>query len=192
MSKPINLGLIYGSTREGRFCDTVAGWAAQEINGRGDFRLDVIDPATLDLPGRHQRQKSPAVLALAQRIDACDAFVVVVPEYNRGYPAALKHLIDSIYEPWRAKPVAFISYGGLSGGLRAVEQLRLVFVELHAMTIRDSVSFANGWNQFDATGKLAQPEPAQQALTQMLDELKWWALALCEARRIPYGKEAAR
>lgn len=191
MSDAINLGLIYGSTREGRFCDTMAGWAASEINALGGFRLDLIDPVTLGLPARPQRKKDAAVLALARRISACDAFVVVVPEYNRGYPAALKQVLDSVYEPWRAKPVAFISYGGISGGLRAVEQLRLVFVELQAMTIRESVSFANAWDQFDAAGQLVDPAPARDALSRMLVQLKWWALVLREARRDTFGEEAA-
>ncbi len=73
-----------------------------------------------------------------------DAFLVVTPEYNHGYPAALKELIDSVYEPWHAKPVAFVSYGGASGGIRAVEQLRQVFAELHAVTLRDGVQLCQG------------------------------------------------
>jgi NAD(P)H-dependent FMN reductase len=65
-----------------------------------------------------------AVSALCRRIDAADAFVVVTPEYNHSYPASLKHAIDMAYGEWNAKPVAFVSYGGISGGLRAVEALR--------------------------------------------------------------------
>ena len=60
-------------------------------------------------------------------IDRADAFVVVTPEYNHSYPASLKQAIDVLNAPWRRKPVAFVSYGGLSGGLRAVEHLRQVF-----------------------------------------------------------------
>jgi NAD(P)H-dependent FMN reductase len=133
MTDPTSLALIYGSTREGRFCDVVAAWAAAEI-GRHDFTLHVVDPVTIDLPTRHG-QTNEALRALEQRLCEADAFVAVTPEYNHGYPAALKFLIDSFKAPWRAKPVAFVSYGGISGGLRAVEQLRLVFAELHAVAI---------------------------------------------------------
>jgi NAD(P)H-dependent FMN reductase len=157
MSSRIRVALIYGSTWEGRFCDTVAGWVAAEIACRNEYTLDVIDPATLDLPIRHQRGHHAAVGALRQCIAEADAFVVVTPEYNRGYPAALKYLIDSVSAQWQAKPVAFVSYGGISGGLRAVEQLRLVFAELHAVTIRDCVSFANAWNKFDAAAGCSTP-----------------------------------
>jgi len=59
-----------------------------------------------------------------------DAFVVVTPEYNHGYPGPLKTAIDSVGREWHAKPVGFVCYGGLSGGLRAVEQLRIVFASV--------------------------------------------------------------
>src|SRR5690242_5504400 len=158
----IQIALIYGSTREGRFCDTVAGWAASEITRQAEFAVDAIDPAVLALPGRHSREAAPGVLALRQRIGKADGFVIVTPEYNHSYPAALKFLIDSVYEQWQAKPVAFVSYGGVSGGLRAVEHLRGVFAELHAVTVRDTVSFANVWSHFDDDGMLRNPNGARR------------------------------
>jgi len=180
MPSLIKVGVVYGSTRPGRFCDTVARWAAAEIAARGDFVLETIDPAAA--------ADSPS---LKQRVAACDAFVVVTPEYNHGYPAALKDLIDSIGPEWHAKPVAFVSYGGISGGLRAVEQLRLVFAELHAVTIRDSVSFAGAWDQFDANGALRSPERAERSMDALLQRLHWWAIALAHARGIwPYAQSA--
>jgi NAD(P)H-dependent FMN reductase len=179
MESLLKVGIVYGSTRPGRFCDTVARWAAAQIAARGNFALEIIDPASSDSA------------TLKQQIAACDAFVVVTPEYNHGYPAPLKALIDSIGAEWHAKPVAFISYGGISGGLRAVEQLRLVFAELHAVTIRDSVSFAGAWEQFDSNGSLRNPERAERSLDAMLRRLHWWAIALAHARGIwPYAQSA--
>jgi len=192
MNNLIKVALIYGSTREGRFCDTIANWTAEEIWSRNDFTLDLIDPAELGLPPRNGGADEAALTDLRRRLEAAEAFVVVTPEYNRGYPAALKFLIDSAYEPWQAKPVAFVSYGGISGGLRAVEQLRLVFAELHAVTIRDSVSFANAWNRFDDKGRLIDPEDARKAMATMLSRLHWWARVLRDARNAaPYGEVAA-
>src|SRR5690606_5287867 len=103
-------------------------------------------------------------------------------EYNHGYPAALKLAIDWLRDEWRAKPVGFVAYGGISGGLRAVEQLRLVFAELHAMTVRDVVSFHNAWDLFDAAGMPRDPEGCAAAARGMLDQLAWWARALHDAR----------
>jgi NAD(P)H-dependent FMN reductase len=175
----IKVGLIYGSTRAGRFCDRVAQWAGQRTAKAG-FEVEAIDPA-----------KATDLTQLQRRIGACDAFVVVTPEYNHGYPAPLKALIDSVGAEWQAKPVAFVSYGGIPGGLRAVEQLRLFFAELHAVTVRDSVSFAAAWDQFDSTGALRHPEHAERSMTTMLGRLRWWALALNAARaQAPYNAPA--
>lgn len=179
----IGLALIYGSIREGRFCDKVASWAAQEISEKGGFSLDTIDPALLSL-GRDK----PDQAALRQRIDKAEAFLVVTPEYNHSYPGPLKFLIDTLQEPWWAKPVAFVSYGGVSGGLRAVEHLRQVFAELHAVTIRESVSFANVWSHFDDAGRIVHPNGARKSMSVLLDRLKWWAIALRDARAaMPYA-----
>lgn len=175
MGALIKIGLIYGSAREGRFCDRVAQWVGQMAAGAG-FEVDAIDPAEKERDHELQR-----------RIGACDGFVVVTPEYNHGYPAPLKALIDSVGAEWQAKPVAFVSYGGISGGLRAVEQLRQVFAELHAVTIRDSVSFAGAWEQFDSAGVLMEPERAERSMGRMLARLRWWATALSTARTMsPY------
>jgi NAD(P)H-dependent FMN reductase len=181
MEEQIRVALIYGSTRKGRFCDKVVAWAAEQIEAAAKYAVDVIDPAlVLPQPGHEASQQGSS--NLWQRMAAADAFVVVTPEYNHGYTAALKLLIDSVGAEWQAKPVAFVSYGGASGGLRAVEQLRLVFAELHTVTIRDSVSFASAWEQFDDTGKLRQPERARKTMTTVLARLHWWAVALRNAR----------
>jgi NAD(P)H-dependent FMN reductase len=187
MDEQIKIALIYGSTRKGRFCDKVAGWAAEQIRAAGNYTVDVIDPAVvLPQPGQEPDDHQGST-NLWQRMAAADAFVVVTPEYNHGYTAALKSLIDSVGAEWQAKPVAFVSYGGASGGLRAVEQLRLVFAELHAVTIRDSVSFAGAWEQFDEAGKLRQPERAGRSMATLLARLQWWAIALRNARgAMPY------
>jgi NAD(P)H-dependent FMN reductase len=176
----IKIGVIYGSTRPGRFCNKVATWAALQIAARAGFEAVAIDPVQLT-----------DIEEVRSRIGECDGFVVVTPEYNHGYPAPLKSLIDSVGAEWQAKPVAFVSYGGVSGGLRAVEQLRLVFAELHAVTIRDSVSFASAWEQFDGTGALLHPERAERSMTTMLSRLRWWAAALRTARAVePYEAPA--
>ena len=125
---------------------------------------------------------------LKERLERADAFIIVTPEYNHGYPAPLKHLIDSVNKEWQAKPVAFVSYGGVSGGLRAVEQLRQVFAEVHATTMRNSVSFANAWEQFDERGNLFAPARAEKSMEMMLAQLRWWASALKIARhKVPYS-----
>ncbi len=186
---PLNIAVIVGSTREGRFGDTIARWFTTQARERVDMRVDVVDLAAVDLPSVLSHHSSPALQAYAERIDRADAFVVVTPEYNHAYPASLKQAIDLLNAPWKRKPVGFVSYGGLSGGLRAVEQLRLVFAELHATTVRDTVSFHNAWSLFDPAGELLDPTGATVATKTMLDELAWWATALRTARHAPLVDE---
>ncbi|RQO38485.1 FMN reductase [Herminiimonas sp. KBW02] len=185
-SEKLNLVLIYGSIREGRYCDIVANWASTQVRKHQEFALEIVDPAKLSL--QPQSDQNPDLHVLRTCLERADAFIVVTPEYNHGYPAPLKHLIDSVSREWQAKPLAFVSYGGVSGGLRAVEQLRQVFTELHVATMRNSVSFANAWEQFDDQGRLYAATRAEKSMEMMLAQLQWWAVALKDARRtIPYG-----
>jgi NAD(P)H-dependent FMN reductase len=184
----LNIAVIIGSTREGRFCPTVAGWFVTQARGRSDMVIDVIDLAEVDLPSIYPRRASADVEAYVARLARADGFVVVTPEYNHGYPASLKQAIDLAFVEWRAKPVAFVSYGGMAGGLRAVEQLRQVFAELHATTVRDTVSFHQAHAAFDAAGEPRDTTGPAAAAKTLLDQLAWWAAALRTARtETPYA-----
>lgn len=100
------LAVIVGSVREGRFGPVVADWFVGQAKQHDDVALDVIDLADTPIPSA----------TFADRIAAADAVVIVTPEYNHSYPGPLKHAIDSLAEQWQAKPVGFVSYGGMSGG----------------------------------------------------------------------------
>lgn len=182
MTKRLRLVLIYGSVRPERFCDTVARWAIAETSRHPDFELEVIDP----------RPEWPDIDAdrFRGQIDRADAVLLVTPEYNRSYPGPLKVLVDAADREWHAKPIAFVSYGGVSGGLRAVEHLRHVFIELHAVPIRDSVSFQNAWEAF-AGGKLREEPRYARSMKTMLSQLSWWARILKSARNVRVHGEAA-
>ncbi len=186
----MKLAIIIGSVREGRFGPTVANWFASRARAHDEFEIDVIDLAGMDFPP--SMASSSDSEDFARRIDAADAVVVVTPEYNHSYPGPLKTAIDSLGRQWHAKPVGLVSYGGISGGLRSIEPLRVVFAELHAMTIRDTVSFHGAWGQFDEAGQPRDPEGVNGAARVMLDQLAWWALAISEARAVrPYGQKVA-
>jgi NAD(P)H-dependent FMN reductase len=188
---PLHIAVIVGSTREGRFAPTVAGWFAGQARRRDDLEVDVIDLAETDLPVAMPARRDAPLEAYAARIDRADAYVVITPEYNHGYPAALKHAIDLCHREWRNKAAGFVSYGGMAGGLRAVEQLRQVFAELHVATVRDCVSFHMVGGRFDEHGQPYDAEGVNQAATTMLDQLAWWASALRTARRADLELEVA-
>ncbi|MBM7775584.1 NAD(P)H-dependent FMN reductase [Actinokineospora baliensis] len=192
MSTPVSrVAVIIGSVRKGRFGPTAAKWFAERAAAHDDVELDIIDLVDFDLPTVLTDTPAQDVKAklgeLDTRLTAADAFVVITPEYNHSYPASLKAFIDWHFTHWRAKPIGLISYGGQAGGLRAVEHLRQVFAELHAVTIRDSISFYNYPDQFNADGTLKDPAAAEAAAKTLLDQLTWWSLALGEARaKRPY------
>lgn len=187
-AQPVRLAVLVGSTRPGRFADVVVRFLLDQLAGRADLVVDVVDLAEVDLPARLPAGPDPTVDAYAERIGRAEAFVVVTPEYNHAYPASLKQAIDLVHAEWRAKPVGFVAYGGVSGGLRAVEQLRLVFAELHAVGVRDTVSLHGAHGLFDEAGRMTDPAGAEAATKVLLDQLRWWALALREARRVrPYA-----
>ncbi|WP_436777887.1 NADPH-dependent FMN reductase [Yinghuangia sp. YIM S09857] len=182
---PMRLAVIVGSNRDGRFAPVVADWAVREARAYGAWEVDVIDVATTPLPSAIEvpgMSEAREVAELGARLAAADAFVVVTPEYNHSFPAALKHMIDLFRDEWRAKPVGFVSYGGMGGGLRAVEQLRLVFAELHAVGMRDSISFHMAWERFDEEGRPVDAEGCASAAKGMLAQLEWWSRTLLEAR----------
>ncbi|MFE6283607.1 NADPH-dependent FMN reductase [Streptomyces sp. NPDC057877] len=186
----LDITLIIGSNRHGRFGPVVADWLLEHIRHRDDLGVRVVDLADTDLPTSLARtpEAVDALAGVTPKLSAADAFVVLTPEYNHSFPAALKNLIDWHYTEWRAKPVALVSYGGVSGGLRAVEHLRQVFAELHAVTVRDTVSFHNAGASFDDRGRPKDATGPDAAAKTMLDQLVWWGTALKEAReRRPYG-----
>ncbi|HEY1701854.1 MAG TPA: NAD(P)H-dependent oxidoreductase [Trebonia sp.] len=150
------LVIIVGSVREGRFGPTAASWVAGRARDHGGFEIEVIDLAEHDLPlslsavspkavlskdGGDDYPRPAAMRPVTERLAAADAFIIVTPEYNRSYPASVKALIDWHFTEWTAKPVAFVSYGGAAGGRHAVLHLENVLTELHAVTIRDGLSF---------------------------------------------------
>ena len=190
----VHLAVIVASTREGRFAETVADWFLGLASRRLDLWIDPIDLARTQLPSRlpprHPRGGGypEDVQPFAERIGQADGFIVITPEYNHGYPGSLKNALDLVNAEWRAKPVAFVSYGGVSGGVRAVEQLRQVAVELHLVPLRDGVvlpmarrAFGEGDAPDDPDGRIAD------SVAVMFDRMVWWSRALAAARRVaPY------
>lgn len=182
----MRVAVIIGSVRKGRIGPSVAKWFAGQVDEHDGFDVDLVDLADYDLPAMLTDDPAPEVRdslgGLTPRLASADAFVVVTPEYNHSYPASLKCAIDWHFTEWQAKPIGFVSYGGLAGGMRAVEHLRQVFAELHAVTVRDTVGFSGPWGRFTDDGTLADPVEANVAAKTLLDQLAWWGDALKQAR----------
>lgn len=187
-TKTPTLAIIVGSIRPDRFGPTVAKWFAAEAEGHGAFEVDTIDLAEYRLPmelaGNDPHAAVPDdVAALGRRLAKADAFVLTTPVYNRSYPAALKTAIDWFYGEWALRPVSFVSYGGVTGGLTAVEHLRGIFPEFPAITTKSFISLANFEKVFDYDGRPVDAAGLRVPATAVLDELAWWAPMMLEARR---------
>jgi NAD(P)H-dependent FMN reductase len=181
-SDPLRMAVVIGSNREGRFGPIVARWFLQAIADTDGLDLDVIDLADLDLHTRIGVDPPAAMHSVFPRVAAADVFVFVTPEYNHSYPASIKGFIDLHVEQWSGKAIGFVSYGGIAGGLRSVEALRLVFASLNATTVRNTVSFANVWDQFTGDAP-SDHQRSAQAANSLVQQLMWWGNALRCARR---------
>jgi NAD(P)H-dependent FMN reductase len=189
------IAVIIGSTRQGRFGEKPARWIFDELKKRKGVEAELIDLRDYRIPF-YDHPASPAwsqgpfgddtTQAWTKKIAENDGFIIVAPEYNRGYSAELKNAIDHVYSEWNNKPVAFVSYGSVGGG-RAVEQLRLVAIELQMAPIRQGVHIF-----FDTYMSMVKDEapvdPAKFASVQqnadtMIDQLIWWTDALKAARQ---------
>lgn len=186
---PLRLAVVVGSVREGRFGPTVVDWFAEQAKRHGRFKVDVIDLAELPLPvvlpgfgGEPDPETTRNLQDLSERLGAADAFVVVTPEYNHSVPASLKNAIDWTLPVWQTKPVGLISYGGQGGGIRAAEHLRQIFPELHAITVRDALSFHNAWDIFGEDGQPKDLEGSIAAAKGILGQLDWWGSVLRDGR----------
>ncbi|MFI9533127.1 NADPH-dependent FMN reductase [Nocardia fusca] len=190
---PLRLAVIVGSVRDGRFGPVVASWITAQAARHDRFEIDVIDLAEADIPLalpavppalEPDPQRPAGMRDLTERLAGADAFVIVTPDYNRSFPASLKAVIDWHFTQWQRKAIAFVGYSGASGGLLAIEQLRQVFNELDAHTVREYVSFPRYYLLFGEDGQLLAPAEPEAAAQVMLDRLHWWAEALVAARAV--------
>jgi NAD(P)H-dependent FMN reductase len=184
--------VIVGSTRDNRFSERAARWVMHHLSTRDDMEVELVDLRDHPLPffdaiapARTGRDYESAETArFGEVIDRGDGYVMLTPEYNHGYSAVLKNAIDHTFVEWHRKPVSFVGWGNV-GGARAIEQLRLVAVEVELAPIRHAVHLlpdvlvpALRAETFDVT----MLEAAVPKLDLMVSDLIWWAEALATAR----------
>lgn len=177
----MNLMIIWGSNRAGRAGGVVAEWVKKQAQADKRFEVDFIDFQEVKLPFFDEpvspfgmqppdNYVHPEGKAWAQRVGKADAFIIVAPEYNHGYTGVLKNALDWVGPEWNGKWVGFVSYGGLSGGSRAVEQLRQVVVELGLNQVANAIHYPYFTKSFDESGQPTVPN-ANENLAKMLDSL---------------------
>jgi len=169
--------IVVGSTRPGRVGLPVSEWFAARATAHGGFELDVADLAELDLPPmdesshpRLRRYEHDHTKAWSARVDAADAIVLVMPEYNHSFTAPLKNALDYLHEEWRHKPVGIVSYGGVAAGGRAAAAIKPVLAALR-MTLAGEVPIPFVAQFVDEDGVVQPSEAMNDGADAMLDEL---------------------
>ena len=181
----LRLHIIIASTRPGRIGPAVARWVHEHAVATGGFDARLVDLADFDLPiydePKHPRLKDYAhdhTRRWSESVDAADAFVFVVPEYNSGPTPALTNALNYLFKEWEYKPAAFVSYGGVSGGLRGVTSVRGLFPVLRMMPIPDGVALSGVFEQIGDDGAFKPRDVNVRGADRMLSELLRWAEAL--------------
>ena len=179
----LRVGIIAGSTRPGQKATTIAKWVHETLKSRQDAEFEVVNIEDYKLPlldepvppTMHQYSKAHTKIWSA-KVASFDAFIFVTPEYNHGTSAALKNAIDFLYTEWNNKAAGFVGYGG-AGGVRAVENLRLVMGEIKIADVRAQVSLSL-FTDFENFTIFKPHEKHAKAVHAMADEVIAWGGAL--------------
>ena len=178
--RPLSIPVILGTQRTGRMSEHAARAVYVELEKRPGIETELIDAATLPIPSDEagEAAKDPA---FAETMNRADAIVLVAPEYNRGYPGLLKHVLDTNLAEYIHKAAGVVGVSaGIFGGARMIENLLPVLRELGLVTIFWDVNVNNARTRFDETGVLV--DDSFLAVGKFLDELVWMAETLRHGR----------
>jgi len=187
-SRPL-LQIIIGSTRPGRLGPSLADWFAGVARDQGDFEVEVVDLKEIALPlfdepghpmrGAYEHDHTKRWSATVTR---ADAIVIVLPEYNHSFSAAVKNAIDFLHHEWAYKPIGFVSYGGVAAGTRAVQALKPTLTALKMVPVPESVNVPSFASHIDDDGVFNGPEGLVGAANAMLGALRTWTETLAPRR----------
>ncbi|MBA1156082.1 NADPH-dependent FMN reductase [Microvirga mediterraneensis] len=183
------LHIIIGSTRPGRIGPSVAQWFSDYTAEHGKFEPVLVDLASFNLPvfdepehPMKQNYHHAHTKAWAASVGSADAFVFVTPEYNYAPPPALVNALNYLSREWNYAPAGFVSYGGISGGLRSVQVAKQIVTTLKMMPIPEGVPMPMVFQNLDENGTLNAPEIYKTSASAMLDELFRWTETLRSLR----------
>lgn len=173
----LNIGIILGSTRQGRVSPQVGEWVKGIAEGRGDANYEIVDIAEYKLPflGEGTGQE-PGLAAWNEKLNGLDGFVFIVQEYNHSITGALKNALDSARDPWNNKAAGIVSYGS-TGGARAAEHLRGILGELLVADVRVHPTLSL-FTDFENYSVFKPAEMHQANVNAMLDQVVAWSGAL--------------
>ncbi|MFT8889492.1 MAG: NAD(P)H-dependent oxidoreductase [Ethanoligenens sp.] len=165
MNEKFKIGIILGSNRPGRICQTMGEWVLKTMCHES-LAIDLIDLADIDLPfldepeiPAHHHYHNEPTLVWSKLISGYDGFVLLFPQYNWGYPAVLKNALDYLFDEWAGKPVSTICYGS-HGGFQASIAMKLVTQGLNMHNMATNPSFDISREMFDEHGQFLNIDSA--------------------------------
>ncbi len=187
----MKIAVILGSIRKVRRGERVAKWLMIQLSKIEGVEFELLDLRDYPLPF-YDEDNSPDSLEngysnevatkWAAKIGSSEAFILITSEYNHGPTAVLKNALDYVYKEWNRKPVTFVSYAtGAAAGIRAVEQLREITVELQMAPMRAAIHISHVLDTIDENGNLLKGHLNERVI-EVVKELLWWADALKTAR----------
>lgn len=181
-NRPLFIPVILGTPRQGRMSEHVAKLVVSEVSRRTGVESELIDVRTIPLTTQNEGEDIKDA-GFSSQCDRADAFVIVAPEYNHGYPGMLKHVLDTNLKEYIHKAVGIVGVSaGPFGGTRVVQNLLPVMRELGLVTIFWDGNFSQVHKCFDASGKLLDPAYPRR-LDKFISELIWMGTVL------RYGRE---
>jgi NAD(P)H-dependent FMN reductase len=186
----LKIGVIIGSTRAVRFADKPTQWLMNIVKTRTDASFELVDLRDFPMPffdevasNAYVPTKNEVAQQWERKIAEFDGYIVITAEYNHAPTGVLKNALDYAYTQWSKKPIAFVGYGSV-GAARAIEQLRMIAVELQMAPTHTSVNiqgadFFGAWQQGAALEEMSHLQPS---VANLLDELVWWGNTLKAGR----------
>ena len=177
----LNIGIILGSTREGRLSPQVGEWVKAQADKRGDANYEIVDIAQFKLPFLGTTDGTePGIAAWNEKLASLDGFVFIVQEYNHSITGALKNALDFAREGWNNKAAGIVSYGSV-GGARAAEHLRGILGELAVADVRTHPALSL-FTDFENGQTFKPAEMHEETVGQLLDQVVSWSTALKSVR----------
>ncbi len=181
----LKLHTIICSTRPERVGPSVANWFNDFAKEHAAFECQLIDLADFQLPvydepkhPRLEEYEHEHTKAWSASVAAADAYIFVIPEYNYCPPPSFINALDYVYNEWNYKPCGFVSYGGVSGGLRSAQLAKQLVTTVKMMPMMEGVMVQTPWNLLDEEKTFLPNEHHQDSAKVLLEELAKWAKAL--------------
>jgi NAD(P)H-dependent FMN reductase len=174
-----HIAIIAASVRTGRLSNRVALFLKKYIEDKNIATTEILDLQQYQFPVfderlKYQSNPSPAVLDFASRIKNADGVIIVTPEYNGGYPASIKNVVDLLYDEWHRKPVAISTVSdGSFGGTQVITSLQFSLWKIRAWTVPAMFPVPVAQKTFDENGVPAEPATVEKRASNFVNELMW-------------------